>query len=252
VVEEWQMTTLAEKIPPQALSQGAHLLRNNLVKQAKGLKVESEFSLEGHWLQIRAKGEDADAFLNLLKQEYGEATVSRSNLEKWDLVNGFVTGAGRIGYGVYIDIGIRQPAPKDALYPLHRMRAQLADGEAKSYREILDANALVDYVPLRMIVTGLEGENISVELTDEARDILVSWRKYPFDRVIVVGADKAFVENAVRSSGLDGDIVKVESLSLFVQSLLCKIGTDAPGVIAKIGGRLRGVSLKSYQTSTKL
>jgi hypothetical protein len=46
--------------------------------------------------------------------------------------------------------------------------------------------------------------------------------------------------------------VKVEGLSLFVQSILCKIGTDAPGVIAKIGKRLRGVSLNSYRTPTKL
>ncbi len=252
MVEEWQVATLAEKIPPQALKQGSHLVRNTLVKQANGLNVVSEFSLEGYWLQIRAKGEDAEAFLNLLKQEFGEAPVSRSNLEKWDVVKGFVTGAGRIGYGVYVDIGIRDPAPKDALYPLHRMRAQLADGEAKSSREILDANALVDYLPLRMIVTELDGENISVELNDEERGKLVSWRKYPFDRVIVVGANKVLVENAVRASGLQSDIVKVESLSLFVQSLLCKIGTDAPGVIAKIGSRLRGLGLKSYRTPTKL
>ena len=252
MVQEWQVATLAEKIPPQALKQGSHLIRNTLVKQSEGLNVESEFSLEGYWLQIRAKGEDADAFLNLLREKYGEAPVSRSNLEKWDVVNGFVTGAGRIGYGVYIDIGIQEPAPKDALYPLHRMRAQLADGEPKSSREILDRNALVDYVPMKMIVTELEGENISVELTDEARDILVSWRKYPFDRVIAVGADRTLAENAVRVSGLQSDIVKVESLSLSVQSLLCKIGTDAPGVIAKIGNRLRGVSLSSYRTPAKL
>ena len=103
-----------------------------------------------------------------------------------------------------------------------------------------------------MIVTELEGENISVELDDVARDHLVSWRKYPFDRVIVVGADRAFVENAVRASGLQSDVVKVESLSLFVQSVLCKIGTEAPGVIAKIGNRLRGVGLTSYRTPTKL
>ncbi len=217
MVEEWQLATLAEKIPPQALKQGSHFLRNNLVKQAKGLNVESEFSLEGYWLHIRAKGEDADAFLNLLRQEYGEPPISRSKLEKWDVVNGFVTGAGRIGYGVYIDIGIQEPAPKDALYPLHR-----------------------------------KGEKISVELNDEARDRLVSWRKYPFDRVIVVGADKTQAETAVRAAGLQSDIVKVESLSLFVQSLLCKIGTDAPGVIAKIGNRLRGVGLSSYRTPVKL
>ena len=252
MVEDWQVATLAEKIPPQALKHGSHFVRNTLLKQANGLNVVSEFSLEGHWLEIRAKGEDAEAFLNLLKQEYGESPVSRSNLEKWDVVNGFVTGAGRIGYGVYIDIGIQQPTPKDPLYPLHRMRAQLADGEAKSSREILDENALVDYVPLKVVVTELEDENISVEMDDEARDRIVSWRKYPFDRVIVVGANKSIVESAVRDSGLAGDIVKVEPTSLFVQSLLCKIGTDAPGVIAKIGSRLRGVGLKSYRTPTKL
>jgi hypothetical protein len=252
VVEEWQTATLALKIPPQALRHGEGLLRNNLVKQAEGLNVESEFNLEEYWLQIRTKGEDADAFLNLVKQEYGEAPISRSNLEKWDLVNGFVTGAGRVGYGVYIDIGILEPTPKDALYPLHRMRAQLAEGEPKSARDILDANALVDYVPLKMIVTELENENISVELTDDARDILVSWRKYPFDRVIVVGADRTLLEKAVRTAGLEGDIAKVETLSIFVQSLLCKIGTDAPGVIAKIGVKLPGISLKSYRTPTKL
>jgi hypothetical protein len=251
-VEEWQVATLAEKIPPQVLRQRSHLIAKVLTEQANGLKMQSDFSLQGQWLQIRARGEDAGAFLNLLKQEYGEAPMSRSNLEKWDVVNGFVAGAGRIGYGVYIDIGIQQPAPKDALYPLHRMRAQLADGEAKSSREILDANGLTDYVPMKSVVTELEGENISVELADEARDELVSWRKYPFDRVIVIGADKTQAENAVKASGLQSDIVEVESLSLFVQSLLCKIGTDAHGVIAKIGNRLRGVGLKSYRTSTKL
>jgi len=252
LVEEWQVATLAEKIPRQALRQGSQIIGKILAARAKGLKMVSDFSIEGQWLQIRAKGEDADAFLNLLRQEQGEAPVSRAKLEKWDIVRGFVTGAGRIGYGVYVDVGIQDPAPKDALYPLHRMRAQLADGEAKSAREILDNNALVDYVPLTMTVTEFQGENISVEMEDEARDRIVSWRKYPFDRVIVIGADRTQAENAVRASGLQSDIVEVESLSLFVQSLVCKIGTDAPGVISKIGGRLRGMGLKSYRTPTKL
>ena len=252
MVEEWQIATLAEKIPPQILKQGSQFIARALTEKAKGLEMESDFGQQGQWLQVRARGEDADAFLNLLKQEYGEASVSRARLEKWDVVRGFVAGAGRIGYGVYVDIGVQDPRPKDALYPLHRMRAQLADGEPRSAREILDTNALVDFVPLNMIVTELEGKNITVELDDQARENLVSWRKYPFDRVIVVGADKAFVENAVRASELQSDVVRVESLSLFVQSVICKIGTEAPGVIAKIGNRLRGVGLKSYRTSVKL
>jgi hypothetical protein len=252
VVEEWQSATLAEKIPPQALRFGSQTLRRNLVARAKDLQVVSEFSLESQWLKVRAKGEDAEAFLNLLKQEHGEAVLSRANLERWDVVKGFVAGAGRIGYGVYFDIGIQDPRPKDALYPLHRMRAQLADGAAKSARVILDENALIDYVPLRLSVTEMEGENVSVEVEDKTRDRIVSWRKYPFDRVVVVGADRIQAENAVRSSGLQADIIELDSLSLFVQSFVCKIGTDAAGVIAKIGSSLRGMSLKSYITPKKI
>jgi hypothetical protein len=252
VVEEWRVATLAEKIPPQALKLDPQAIGRIIARRAKGLKVEWEYSLTGQWLQIRAKGDDSDAFINLLKQEQGEAPVSRSIPEKWDIFRGFIAGAGRIGYGVYVDIGIQDPSPKDALYPLHRMRAQLADGEAKSAREILDMNALVDYVPLTMSVIEVEDEKISAEMEDKTRDRIVSWRKYPFDRVVVVGADRMRAESVVRASGLQNDIVEVESLSLFVQSLVCKIGTDAPGVIAKIGNRLRGVNLKSFLTPTHL
>src|SRR5437016_7518549 len=156
MVEEWQIATLAEKIPPQILKQGSQFIARALTEKANGLELESDFGQQGQWLQVRARGEDADAFLNLLKKEYGEASVSRSSLEKWDIVRGFVAGAGRIGYGVYVDIGIQNPKPKDALYPLHRMRAPLAEGAPRSAREIHDANALVDFVPLKMIVTELE------------------------------------------------------------------------------------------------
>lgn len=252
MTEEWQTATLAEKIPPQASRFGAPTIGRILAGKADGLNVESDFALEGQWLKIRARGEDTDAFLNLLREDLGEAPVSRTHLERWDVVRGFVAGAGRIGYGVYLDIGVREPTPKDALFPLHRMRAQLADGQALSAREILDRNTLADYIPVKVIVTEFDGENISVELEDESRERIVSWKKYPFDRVLVVGADKSQVEGSIRASGLQSDIIEVESLALFVQCMVCKIGTDAPGVIAKIGNRLRGMSLKSYLTPAKL
>ena len=252
MTEEWQTATLAEKIPPQTSKFGPQTISKILAGKADGLKVESDFALQGQWLSVRARGDDRDAFLNLLREDLGEAPVSRRNLGRWDIVKGFVAGAGRIGYGVYLDIGIREPSPKDALFPLHRMRAQLADGQALSAREILDQNALVDYVPVKVTVTGFDGDNISVEMEDQARETIVSWKKYPFDRVLVVGADKSQVESSIRASGLQSDVIEVESLSLFVQCLVCKIGTDAPGVIAKIGNRLAGMTLKSYLTPASL
>ena len=47
------------------------------------------------------------------------------------------------------------------------------------------------------------------------------------------------------------DVIKIEKLSLLVQCLVCMFDTDAPGVIAKIGNRLRGVGLTAFRTPAK-
>ncbi|TMI47508.1 hypothetical protein E6H20_10760 [Candidatus Bathyarchaeota archaeon] len=64
MVEEWQIATLAEKIPPQILKQGSQFIARALTEKANGLELESDFGQQGQWLQVRARGEDADAFLN--------------------------------------------------------------------------------------------------------------------------------------------------------------------------------------------
>jgi len=202
-------------------------------------------------LQVRARGDDAETFLNLLKEKFGEAPVLRSKVERWDVRRGFITGSGRVGFGVYVDIGILQPTRKDALYPLHRMRAQLSDGALKSSREILQENGLLDYFPVDVIVTQLQGENVTVELADKSRDLFIWWRKLLFDRVIAAGIDRDYAEKTVKSANLGLDVIKIETLSLLVQCLVCKFDTDAPGVIAKIGSRLRGVELTSFRTPAK-
>ena len=250
--EGWLTATLAEKIPERVLKQGQGPIRKVLAKEAEGLNVNWDSSTRHGWLEVQAKGEDAEAFVNLLKGKFGEALIQSSGAERWDVLKGFVTGAGRVGFGVYVDLGVFEPVRKDALYPLHRMRAQLADGAGKPCREILDENALVDYFPLRVVVSEIDGEKLGVELADETRDMLLSWRRLPFDRVIAVGVEKQQVENAVKSEGLQYDVIKIEGLSLLVQCLVCKVGTDAPGIIAKIGGRLRGAGLASYRTSRRL
>ena len=69
----------------------------------------------------------------------------------------------------------------------------------------------------------------------------------PFHRVVAIGAGEGEVEKAVKSAGLWFDVIRIEPLAMFSQCLVCKMGTDAPGVIAKIGGRLRGVRLTSVR-----
>ena len=251
MAEGWQTATLAEKIPQTVLDRGPKPVWNVLSREAQGLRVDWEIAAPQQWLEVRARGEDAETFLNLLKEKFGEAPVFHSKVERWDVRRGFITGSGRVGFGVYVDIGILQPTRKDALYPLHRMRAQLSDGALKSSREILQENGLLDYFPVDVIVTQLQGENVTVELADKSRDLFIWWRKLLFDRVIAAGIDRDYAEKTVKSANLGLDVIKIETLSLLVQCLVCKFDTDAPGVIAKIGNRLKGVELTSFRTPAK-
>ena len=251
LAEGWQRATLAEKIPEPVLNRGPKPVWNVLSREAQGLKVDWEIAAPQEWLQIRARGDDAETFVNLLREKFGEAPVLRSKVERWDVPKGFLTGSGRVGFGVYVDMGILEPARKDALYPLHRMRAQLSDGESHSSREIMQGNGLADYFPVDVIVTELQGENVTVELADGTRDQLLWWNKLLFDRVIAVGIDRDYAEKVVQSANLGLDVIKIETLSLLVQCLVCKLDTDAPGVIAKIGNRLRGVGLTAFKTPAK-
>lgn len=250
--EGWQTAILAEKVPDPVQRQGLGTVRRILGRDAEGLRTEWRLASSHGWLTVNAKGEDSEAFLNLLKEKLGEAPVQSSRVERWDACRGFVTGAGKVGFGVYVDLGITEPFRKDALYPLHRMRAQLVDGATKPCREILQENAFADHVPLKVVVTDVEGEKLSVELADETRDGLLRWRKLPFDRVLAIGASREDAEKAVKFTGLQNDVIRIESLSLMVQCLLCKIGTEAPGVIAKVGRRLGGTRLAAYETPTRL
>jgi len=251
LAEGWHAATLAEKIPETVLRRGPRPVWNVLSRDARGLKVEWEISAPQQWLQVRVRGDDAEAFLNLLVQKYGEAPVHRSKIERWDVLRGFITGSGRVGFGVYVDVGILEPTKKDALYALHRMRAQLADGLGKSSREIIYENGLADYFPVDVIVTDLDGEKITVELADQTRDQLQQWKRLVFDRVITVGVDRDYAEKIVMKADLGLDVIKIETLSLLVQCLVCKFDTDAPGVIANIGNRLRGVGLTAFRTPAK-
>src|SRR5262245_60244247 len=237
----WVSASLAEKIPEQASRRGLEPLQVFFEKEASGLRVKWEFSLRKGWLDVRATGDDTEAFLNFLKTRFGTAPVEAKLVEKWDSSRGFIVSSGRFGFGVYVDIGVFEPVARDGLYPLHRMRAQLADGVSKSCREILEENGLIDNFPVKVRVIGLEDEKITVELSDDTRELFATWHQLPFDRVVAIGASEAETERAVKSAKLWYDVIRIEPLSMFSQCLVCKIGTDGPGVIAKLGNRMHGV-----------
>jgi hypothetical protein len=63
------------------------------------------------------------------------------------------------------------------------------------------------------------------------------------DRLIVLGATAADVEAVLERTRLNRDVIDVERLGLFEYALTCKLGTDAAGLVPRMGRYMRNVVL---------
>jgi hypothetical protein len=173
---------------------------------------------EDDFATVTVEGEDATAARNLLRERWGEVTdhfeaggTYVGTLASWD-DEGFVLDAGR---DVHIPTG----------------ELGLGVGSPEQVRERF---GLVQHVPLRFTYGGDEAPNA---LAEAERDRLYDWTRGD-GRVNVNSATRAEVRATVNRAGHAHDIVTVERLGLLEQSIVCKAGTDPPGLVAAIGRHL--------------
>ena len=199
----------------RALDSLSSLVANELAE----LDVEFALGLRNdEFPSVTVTGEDATVARNLLEQEWGAVTPHREpggthvgTLESWD-DDGFVLDAGE---------EVRVPANE----------LGLGRGSPPQVRKRF---GLVQHLPLRF----REREAEPPRLADDERDRLYDWTRGT-DRVNVNSATRAEVRATVNRAGHADDIVTVERLGLLEQSIVCREGTDAPGLLADIGPHLR-------------
>ncbi|MES3516632.1 MAG: DUF2110 family protein [Natronomonas sp.] len=165
---------------------------------------------------VTVTGEDAAVARNLLAEQWGQITPHREDgeryvgtLSSWD-EDGLVLDAGE---------PVRIPASELGLGP----------GEPSQIRQRF---GLVQHLPM----TFVEGD--PPRLADAERDRLYDWQRGP-DRVNANSATRAEIRATVNRAGHADDIVTVERLGLLEQSIICRDGTDAPGLLSDIGPYLR-------------
>jgi hypothetical protein len=165
---------------------------------------------------VTVEGADAPVARNLLGETWGTITPHREpgevyvgTLERWD------------EEGFYLDAGDEVFVPTDGL--------GLGQGTPSQVRRRF---GLVQHLPLRFVV-----EDGVARLADEERDRLYEWTRGA-GRVNVNSATRSEVRATVNRAGHAEDIVTVERLGLLEQSVVCREGTDPPGLIASIGGYL--------------
>jgi len=231
------------------------LLREELEKLGKDLSVNlTNLGIDKHgWGYVELSGSDSDVLTEIIRRKFGIATTDLAKLERGDVVRGVVANS-TVGYGIYVDICLGSSNQTDALYPLHAMRSQLADGIKVSARQICRRYCLQEDIPIEIRVNHVDvvSRKVDVELSDRQVSYFKDWIRFPFDRVVLIGCSRDAVEQAVDLTGLRRDIAAIESISLTVHVLICKLGTDAPGVIPRMGPHLRGVSAQAFQPRTHL
>jgi hypothetical protein len=229
--------TLLEKIygsfPPETFEQVLSSL-------CEGLKVKLRVvgKTNRGWIQLEISGEDEIVACRFLEQEMGLAPVSVDNLKKFSVVQGRVVFSGKSKKEIYVDIGVFSPKIYDAVLSLQRLQAQLADGKKLPLQRLIELFCFYDNLPLKVKITknvNIQESWVEAELSEAQISQITSWIRSSFDRLVVLGAFFSDVNRAVRMSEHFRDVIRIESLRMLEQVILCKLGTDAVGLIPKLG-----------------
>ncbi len=215
----------------------------NVKNLFEGLSVEATVSGEPteNWIQVTLCGEDEAVATNLLAREFGFCPSKLANIEKSSTIKGFVTNLEKSKNELYVDIGVFQPKTVLAAVPLSNLQAQLAGGKNTSLEKIAEVWGICENLPLnvKVINVNTEENRIDAELVAEQIAKFLSWQDSLLDRLLILGASLDQVKMAVEQAELGRDVIDIESLGMFEHALVCKLGTDAAGLVSRIGMRLR-------------
>jgi len=229
---------LAERIPHLGREDLRLPFEARLRRLASDLEVSVQ--LEGvtknGFPTIRVKGPDVEPYTELIRRKLGTAPAGRSEIEVNDNFKAYATGISTRRQTIEIQIGpismsFRSEIAREALM------AQLCDGRSFPVERIAQTYCIQEGVPVHVRVTSINTEvkEIEVWLSDDQVSQFEDWRRQRFHRIIAVGGFQDRIREAIRLSKVERDVIEVDELSLTAHSLVCKLGTEAPGIIAKIG-----------------
>ncbi len=214
-----------------------------------GLKIRLSFAgtTERGWIQLDVSGEDETAALSFLDHRIGLGPVSCNALKKFSIFQGKVIFSSKSEDELIVDLGFSETY--DAVVSKKQLCAQLADGKEVPFRNLVELFCFYDNLPLEVkIVKGVKDERKTVEaiLSEQQINLFRGWVNSRFDRLIILGALFSEVEHAVKTSRHSRDIIKTESLGVLEQVVLCKLGTDAVGLIPKLGRYIKSAVLVPF------
>jgi hypothetical protein len=217
----------------------------------KGLGIQLNFVkiTKRGWIQLNIFGKDEKIALNLLDREIGLAPQSVQNIKKFSILKGKIISTNKNENRIYIDLGFDYPYVLDAVISEKRLRGQLANGLEIPSKKLLKLFCLYDNIPLKVQIfedASPKANTVDAQLSEFQISLFYKWIRSRLDRLIIIGSIFSETEKAIKSSRHLRDIIKIETLGTFEQIVLCKLGTDAVGLIPNIGRYLKSAVLVPF------
>jgi hypothetical protein len=239
--------TLSAKIYSDSQRENVNKILKSMLK---GLSADAEVvdTTPRGLIQVAISGEDEKVALQFLKEEIGVCPENLEAIKKFSTLKGNITALDKSRNEIYVDIGVHSPTILYAAISLQHLQAQLADGRKIALKKLMELFGFCENLPLIIKTSNINKEKNCIEamLSQKQISMYQNWTKSLLDKLIVVGLSEVEVKQALREAGLKRDVIALEPLGLFEHAIICKFGTDAAGLIPKIGRKLPNASLTIF------
>jgi len=223
---------------------------NIIMSKLGGLKVHAEISniTERRWIQVSISGDDENAARHFLANEIGLCPENMDRIERNAIITGRIIDLNKDRDRLFVDVGVFSPVMVDAAVPLSHLQAQLVDGKKIALKAVTKLFDFCEDLPITIEISRIDKENQLLEgvLADKQLFQYQTWIQSLLDRLIILGVSSREVEYAIKATGSARDIVRTETLGLLEHVIECKLGTDAAGLIPRVGRILHSANFSVF------
>lgn len=193
------------------------------------------------WVKVEVTGEDEGVAKSYITKQIGVCPASIEDISVGMELKGYIQKMDNPEV-LTVDVGIIEPKMiYYAKIPLANLQAQLLSNKVAPLKKIAELYALNVDLPVTIKVNQIHATEgfIDAEFSAGQVEKLKSWKDALLDRLIILGTTADDVALTLERTRLNRDVISTEALGLFEYVLTCKLGTDAAGLISKIGRYMR-------------
>ncbi|MEA1984433.1 MAG: DUF2110 family protein [Euryarchaeota archaeon] len=199
-------------------------IRTTIGNELKDLDVLFDLSItKNKWVQVNIEGDDEEFAANFLINKYGSPTTEPQVGTHY---RGYIISIN--DKGIAVDIGITLLIPTESLKPL---------GAGDSH-QIASRFGMIPHIPVLVEIVE-HGDKTLVRFTKKQIDLWWDWKRSGTDRVIVNSVTRSKLKVAIKKTGHGKDIYGIDRLGVMENAIICREGTDGPGIVAHIGPLLK-------------